>query len=103
MENRLKLKIFPAAQSDLEQIFRYISVELCNPSAAAGLIEDFEKALYNVCIFPTSCPLTDNEYIKDMTLRKLVVKNYIVFYRATDSEIQVVRVIYGMRDYSVIL
>ena len=103
MGNKLQLIIFPAAQSDLEQIFRYISIDLCNPAAANGLIEDFENALDNVCTFPQSCPLTDNEYVKDKTLRKLVVKNYIIFYRATDSKVQVVRVVYGMRDYSVIL
>ena len=47
--------------------------------------------------------LTDNEYVRDKTLRKLVVNNYIVFYRATDSEIQVIRVIYGMRNFTDIL
>ena len=47
--------------------------------------------------------LTDNEYVRDKTLRKLVVNNYIAFYRATDSEIQVIRVIYGMRNFADIL
>ena len=103
MENNLQLKIFPAAQSDMEQIFQYISTELCNPTAARELIDAFEKALDNVCAFPQICPLTDNEYVRDKTLRKLVVNNYIVFYRATDSEIQVIRVIYGMRNFTDIL
>lgn len=79
MENNLHLKIFPAAQSDLEQIFQYISAELCNPTAAIELIDAFEKALDNVCAFSQICPL------------------------ATDSEIQVIRVIYGMRNFADIL
>ena len=32
--NKYQLKIFPMAQFDMEQIFDYIAVELCNPTAA---------------------------------------------------------------------
>lgn len=103
MGNKLKLQIFPAAQADMEGIFQYISSELKNPSAAVGLIEDFERAFENIRAFPESCPYTQNEYIKDKTLRKLVVNNYIVFYRVKDDAIQIVRVLYGMRDYTAIL
>lgn len=83
----------------MEQIFDYIAVELCNPTAAIGQINDFEKAFENVCTFPESCPYINNEYVKDKSLRKLIVNNYIAFYRIKDNEIQVVRVLYGMRNY----
>ena len=99
MENRFNLKIFPSARIDMEQIFEYISVDLSNPSAALKQINDFEKAFDTVCVFPESCPLINNEYVKDKSLRKLIVNNYIVFYRIKDHEIQVIRVIYGMRNY----
>lgn len=78
------------AQIDMEQIFDYIVVELCNPTAAIGQINDFEKAFDNVCTFPESCPCINNEYVKDKSLRKLIVNNYIAFYRVRDNEIQVV-------------
>lgn len=101
--NRLKLKIFPLARLDMEQIFDYIAVKLCNPQAAIRLINDFEKAFENVCLFPESYPYINNEYVKDKTLRKLIVNNYIAFYRVKDNEIQVVRVLYGMRNYEALL
>lgn len=101
--NKYQLKIFPMAQLDMEQIFDYIAVELCNPTAAIGQINDFEKAFDNVCTFPESCPYINNEYVKDKSLRKLIVNNYIAFYRVRDNEIQVVRVLYGMRNYEVLL
>ena len=43
--------------------------------------------------------------MKDRTLRKLIVNNYIVFYRADKNreEIQVVRALYGMMDYEKLL
>ena len=99
MGNKFVLTIFPLAQKDMEQIFEYIAVELCNPTAAIGQLNDFEKAFDNVCVFPESCPYIRNEYVKDKSLRKLVVNNYIAFYRVKENEVQVVRVLYGMRNY----
>ncbi|MBO5067467.1 MAG: type II toxin-antitoxin system RelE/ParE family toxin [Clostridia bacterium] len=101
--NKYQLKIYPLARLDMEQIFNYIAVELCNPTAAIGQINDFEKAFDNICSFPESCPFINNEYVKDKSLRKLVVNNYIAFYRIRDKEIQVVRVLYGMRNYETFL
>ena len=101
--NKYQLKIFPLARLDMEQIFNYIAVELCNPTAAIGQINDFEKAFENVCSFPESCPYINNEYVKDKSLRKLIVNNYIAFYRVRNDEIQVVRVLYGMRNYEALL
>ncbi len=103
MGSKFCLKIFPLAQTDLESIFAYISEELKNPAAAIDQINDFEKAFESIRAFPESCPLVDNEYVKDKTLRKLLVNNYIAFFRIMDGEIQVVRVLYGMRNYQDIL
>ena len=103
MANKYNLQIFPLAQLDMEQIFEYISVELCNPTAAINQINDFEKAFENVCTFPESCPYINNEYVKDKSLRKLIVNNYVAFYRIKNHEIQVVRVLYGMRNYEALL
>lgn len=102
-KNKYQLKIFPMAQLDMEQIFDYIAVELCNPTAAIGQINDFEKAFDNICTFPESCPYINNEYVKEKSLRKLFVNNYIAFYRVRDNEIQIVRVLYGMRNYEALL
>ena len=104
MENkRYQLKISPLARLDMEQIFDYIAVDLCNPTAAIEQINDFEKAFESVCLFPESYPHVNNEYVKDKTLRKVIVNNYIAFYRIKDSEIQVVRVLYGMRNFEALL
>lgn len=103
MENKYDLNVFPLAQADMESIFEYIAVELANPAAAIKQINDFEKAFDNVCSFPESCPYIENEYVKDKTLRKLIVNHYIAFYRVKGNEIQVVRVLYGMRNYGTLL
>lgn len=101
--NKYQLKIFPMAKLDMEQIFDYIVVRLCNPTAAIRQINVFEKAFETICTFPESCPYINNEYVKDKSLCKLIVNNYIAFYRIRDNEIQVVRVLYGMRNYEALL
>lgn len=103
MQNRCQINIYPSAQADLIQIFDYIATTLDNPSAAIKQIEDFENAFENISVFPQSCPFVNNEYVKDKTLRKLVVNNYIAFYRQKGDEIQIVRVLYGMRKFEELL
>ena len=100
---KYQLKIFPLARLDMEQIFDYIAVELCNPTAAIKQINDFEKAFENVSLFPESCPCIKNEYVKDKSLRKVIINSFIVFYRIKEEEIQIVRVLYGMRSYENLL
>lgn len=105
MEGKYALHVFPLAQADFESIFRYISEELCNPGAAAKLIDDMQVSLDLVCENPCRCPLVNNRLVKDPTIRKLIVRNYLVFYRVSDDrrEIQVIRVLYHMMKYDHLL
>ena len=105
MSERYGLEIFPKAEQDMEDIFSYISHEQYVKEAARNLIEKFNNSLERVRIFPSSCPLARNESILDKSLRKLIVENYIIFYRIHESKkaIQVIRVLYGMQNYNDIL
>ena len=73
-------------------------------AAGALICALFFAAAYLKCRreFKMSLPV-DNEYVKDKTLRKLIVNNYIAFFRIGDGEVQVVRVLYGMRNYQDLL
>lgn len=105
MPSNYKINIFPKAAQDMEGIFDYIAETLCNKAAAIKQINDFETALLRVGQMPESCSLVSNEYVKEKTLRKLIVNSYIIFYRANkkEKEIEVVRVLYGMMNYIDIL
>lgn len=105
MVSKYSLFIYPQAASDMASIFDYVANELKNPDAAVKQIDDFEKLFDTVCSAPLSCPLINNEFVKDPSLRKLIVNNYIAFYRP-DSEcerIEIVRVLYGMMDFKNLL
>ena len=85
MANEFELLISPRAAEDFESIFDYVSIELCNGTAANSLVDEFQKALERVCFMPESCPRVNNEYVNDKNLRKLLVNNYIIFYKINPS------------------
>jgi len=85
----------------MEEIFDYISENLLLPKATLDLIEKISSSLDNIRFFPESCPLTNNEAVQDKSIRKLVVENYIIFYRFDEdkSAIEVIRVLYRMSNW----
>lgn len=48
---------------------------------------------------PEIFSIIDDDLIKKLEIRKLVVDNYIVFYRIKTNNIQIVRVMYGRRNW----
>ena len=99
------IEFLPIAKQDMTEIARYISHELCNPAAAIELTDEMIEAADRLCDFPyinvihqTAKPLK-HEY------RKLLVKNYIMFYRIDENKklVTIVRVFYARRDYEKLL
>ncbi|MCD8322065.1 MAG: type II toxin-antitoxin system RelE/ParE family toxin [Oscillospiraceae bacterium] len=105
MEHDYTFKISGAAKADIESINNYISKTLCNPAAARDLNNAFREAIRQTCSNPYMWPQVKSTLIKDASLRKLPVKSYLIFYRPDDRlrEIQIIRVLYGMRNYEDIL
>ncbi|MBO4603990.1 MAG: type II toxin-antitoxin system RelE/ParE family toxin [Clostridiales bacterium] len=93
-------EITEKAERDLDDILRYISVELANPKAASRFIEDFMKAVDEVCSFPECGALVDNEYIPVRSVRHMVIGNYVMYYLPDQNKkiCFVLRLIYGRRD-----
>ena len=103
MENNFEVVIFPLAQADMEEIFNYISNNLKNKIAAGKLINDFKRTIEIIRLFPESFPLINNEYVNDKNIRKDSLKNYIIFYRIVNYEIQIIRVLHGLQKYEKLL
>ena len=93
------LHLSESAQDDLDEIKAYISEELENSSAAlstVGRITDSIRILINHAM--AGAPLSSVADV-DSDYRFLVSGNYMVFYRASGSEVYVDRILYGRRDY----
>lgn len=102
MNSMYKVEYLPAAREDLIEIVRYISRELCNPSAAYKLADEIIEAVERTAEFPYLCPV----YIPIKPLkheyRKLYVKHYLVLYWVDEcnKKLTVARVVYARRDIS---
>ncbi|MDY4812704.1 MAG: type II toxin-antitoxin system RelE/ParE family toxin [Ruminococcus sp.] len=98
-----KIKYSPEALNDLDEIWKYISVNLSNLISANNTINGILDTIDVLKEFPKSGkPLEFSNGIKT-NYRFVRYKNYIAFYRISDNNIFVDRIIYGKRDYMKIL
>ena len=89
----------PLSRQDLDEISDYIAVELRNPAAAADTINAILDVAESLESFPfvgsivKGLPFATDEY------RCVGARNYLVFYRVTETQIFVDRILYNRRDY----
>lgn len=88
------------AQSDLKEIFNYISDELQSRRNASAQLDRLEKAIMSLRDMPERFRVYDMDKWRERNLRIMPVDNYLVFYipeRDTNT-VTVIRVMYGGRD-----
>lgn len=101
MQNKIHYSV--EARRDLDSIWDYIVSDLCNPAAAARMVDRILDDVDRLADFPgLGSPLsaiadTDTDY------RYLITGSYMTFYRAQGNDIYVDRILYGRRDYLRIL
>ena len=90
------------AHKDMDDIVHYIAIELVNPAAAAGFLEDVEKNYHTVINNPSMYSLCQDAKLSREGYRKIVIKNYLILYRIDDETqtVFIVRIIYGGRNYT---
>lgn len=88
------------AQTDLKEIFKYISVELQSHKNATAQLDRLEKAIMSLDEMPERFRVYDNDKWRARNLRIMPVDNYLVFYipNRADHTVTVLRVMYGGRD-----
>lgn len=96
-----ELEYLPSAVRDMVDIVTYNGKTLDNPMAAKRLSKEFVDGAESIRDFPYSLPV----YIPIRPLkreyRKIIVKNYIMFYWVSEQEkrITIARVMYAKSDY----
>ena len=79
------------SKQDLIGIKQYIKYNLQEPEIAKKLISKIRKEINSLKDNPEVYAIIDDDIIKKLEIRKLIVDNYIVFYRIKDNNIQIVR------------
>ena len=97
--NQYNIEYSKEAREDLIEIKRYIKYNLQEPETAQKLISkiktEIEKLKNNHQMFA----IIDDDFIKKFEIRKLIVDNYIIFYRVQNINIQIARIMYGRRNW----
>ena len=88
------------AETDLDEILSYISIELSNPDAAASFLKDLQAVLASICSVPKIGRIVDNEFLPNREIRKSLVGNYVLCYfpDINENSIYVLRILYGRRN-----
>ena len=96
-----KVDISEPAENDLMDVVRYITSQLSAPVPALHMMELFEEAMAGLSNMPQRYPLVTDERLSQMGYRKLILKNYIVFFSIDDKNkaVNVERILYGRRNW----
>lgn len=105
MDSKYSYRFTKQAIHDFEEILDYLYVNLENPIAAKNLQKKIFERIDLLRVFPDSGSSVNNEFLSDKTVRKVVVNNYIIYFKVhhDDEMITIVRIIYGKRNLDEIL
>lgn len=87
------------SKQDLIGIKQYIKYNLQEPEIAQKLISKIRTQIDSLKYSPEIYAIIDDDIIKKLEIRKLIVDNYIVFFRIKNDSIQIVRIMYGRRNW----
>lgn len=96
-----KVEFTPMARRDLWGIVYYIQTEFREPRIAQKLYRLLKEQISSLSYLPERNPFEDEtDEIRALELRKLLVKNYSVFYHVDNEHniVRVARVMYSGRD-----
>lgn len=95
----MRVRITAEAESDLERIVDYIARD--HPRRAQSFIEELRDKCLSLADTPLAFPLVAR--YERFGVRRRVHGNYLIFYRAGESEIVILHVLHGAMDYAGIL
>lgn len=95
--SKYSVKIFDEAKDDIKRIIKYIKVRLKEPKIAKQHSEVFKKEILKLKDMADIYSTIDNEISGKTNIRKVNVKNFMIFYRIIDEikEVQIIAVYYS--------
>ena len=97
------IRFTPEALRDMQDIKAYITEELCSEQAALHTVGRIMKRIGRLADFPELGARLAPVVELEVPYRYLVCGNYLVFYRVDRGDVQIIRVLYGRRNYMQIL
>lgn len=100
MGDRYNVKITPQALHQMQEIKQYIKLILQAPNSAQKWQKQLKEEISTLSSMPARIPLVEDEPWHTQGIRKMIVKNHLVYFWIDDKHFRVwvIAVIYGRRD-----
>lgn len=98
-----KIVYLPLAERDLMEALDYIAYTLEAPQAARDLLREFDETIRRIAAFPYAHQLYRTDRPMKDEIRKVAVKNYVLYYAVLDDRVEIRRFLHGRRDRSPIV
>lgn len=95
-----KIVYLPIAENDLIEALDYLIRVLDAPKAAADLLEEFDRTVRQIARFPYACELYRTDRPMKDEVRKVAIKNYVLYYAVFPEHVELRRFLHGRRDRS---
>ena len=98
--NEYEVRVTRLALEQMKEIEHYISNDLMALDAADNLLDKMKAEISKLSSFQKKHALIDEEQWRSEGVRKIVVKNFLIYYWVDDenNRVQVTAVIYSRRD-----
>ena len=95
-----EVKLTPQAFGQIEETVQYISKILLEPEIARKWADTLQSEIKKLDSMPSRYPLTEEEPWHTKGIRRMPVKNFLVYYLVDEEKkaVWVTAVIYGRRD-----
>lgn len=97
------LKLSDPFIDDVASALEYIMQTLQAPAAAQRLKDEIKKSYKTIKETPFIYPVVPDKYLASLGYRFKMVNNYMLFYTVEKNVIEIVRFLYGYRDWQNIL
>ena len=96
------VEIGSQAEADITEAISYIAQMLQEPRTARRLYRLLKEEIFSLEQMPERDPFEDDERLRTLEIRKLLVKSYKILYFVNQEQqmVQIVRVVYAGRDIS---
>lgn len=100
MERQYKVQITKYALEQMEELKMYITNELLAPQAAYNLFLEMKNKVASLSSMPERNPLVAAKKWRKQGIRKIVVKNFIMYYWIDEQQqiVHITAVVYEKRN-----
>jgi plasmid stabilization system protein ParE len=95
----VKVVLSTNAAIDLQAIGDWIAAE--NPARAISFVNELIGAIAALSDMPSRFPVLEGH--RELGIRRRVVGNYLILYHVGETEVEVLHVVHGARDYESLL